>query len=104
MSASVPSHSAVVSSTRVLRALHACGARPAAGPDDPDRPRAGCGVALVVVNALSSGLDRAQDEVLRPLTGVGTDLSVTRPIQISNDSGSGFPQLSDEERAQLERE
>ncbi|MGH2949133.1 MAG: ABC transporter permease, partial [Solirubrobacteraceae bacterium] len=41
----------------------------------------GVGVALVVtVTALSDGLDRAQEEVLEPLTGVGTDLSVTRPI------------------------
>src|SRR2546423_10902395 len=40
----------------------------------------GVGVGLVVtVSALSTGLDRAQDKVLRPLTGVGTDMSVTRP-------------------------
>jgi ABC-type lipoprotein release transport system permease subunit len=39
----------------------------------------GVGVALVVtVSALSSGLDKAQDEVLEPLTGVGTNMSVTR--------------------------
>ena len=39
------------------------------------------GVGLVVmVGALSAGLDDAQDEVLEPLTGVGTDLSVSRPI------------------------
>ncbi len=47
----------------------------------------GVGVGLVVtVSALSSGLDRAQSKVLEPLTGVGTDMSVTRPIQIT---GSG---------------
>ena len=41
----------------------------------------GLGVALVVaVTALSTGLDRAQARILEPLTGVGTDLSVTRPI------------------------
>jgi ABC-type antimicrobial peptide transport system permease subunit len=61
------------------------------------------GVGLVVtVNALSNGLDRAQDEVLSPLTGVGTDLSVTRPISVS--SNGGFPQLSAKERKQLEQE
>src|SRR5688572_13086212 len=39
------------------------------------------GVGLVVtVTALSKGLDRAQDEVLKPLTGVGTDMSVSRPL------------------------
>ena len=43
----------------------------------------GLGVGLVVtVAALSDGLDKAQDKVLEPLTGVGTDLSVTRPLQI----------------------
>jgi ABC-type antimicrobial peptide transport system permease subunit len=57
------------------------------------------GVGLVVtVNALSSGLDDAQQEVLKPLTGVGTDMSVTRPLKLS---GSG---LSAAERAQLQKE
>ena len=42
------------------------------------------GVGLVViVGALSKGLDDAQDEVLEPLTGVGTDLSVSRPLDVS---------------------
>jgi ABC-type antimicrobial peptide transport system permease subunit len=61
----------------------------------------GVGVGLVaVVSALSAGLDKAQDEVLEPLTGVGTDLSVTRPIDLE-----GGPEgLSDEERRQLEEE
>ena len=46
----------------------------------------GLGVGLVVtVAALSDGLDKAQDEVLEPLTGVGTDLSVTRPLEIDQD-------------------
>jgi putative ABC transport system permease protein len=70
------------------------------------------GVGLVItVTALSTGLDRAQADVLRPLTGVGTDMSVTRPLTIS-DSGSsggpaggpGFLRLSPKERAQLEKE
>jgi putative ABC transport system permease protein len=65
------------------------------------------GVALVVVvNALSSGLNDAQAQVLKPLTGVGTDLSVTRPINISRSGGSngGPPQLSAKEREQLQEE
>lgn len=42
------------------------------------------GVALVVVvNAVSTGLDDAQRKVLEPLTGVGTDMSVTRPLKVS---------------------
>src|SRR5262245_52853033 len=65
----------------------------------------GIGVALVVtVTSLSSGLDKAQAEVLEPLTGVGTDMSVTRPIDFSPQSGGGFPQLSEKEREQLEKE
>ena len=44
------------------------------------------GVGLVVVvSALSDGLDKAQDEVLEPLTGVGTDMSVSRPLRVSGD-------------------
>ena len=39
------------------------------------------GVGLVAtVTALSQGLDDAQDQVLRPLTGVGTDMTVSRPV------------------------
>jgi len=69
----------------------------------------GIGVGLVVtVTALSNGLDRAQAQVLEPLTGVGTDMSVSRPIDFSDtdtDTGNGaFPQLSDEEREQLREE
>ncbi len=45
------------------------------------------GVGLVVtVNALSTGLDNAQARVLAPLTGVGTDMSVTRPLKITAQS------------------
>jgi ABC-type antimicrobial peptide transport system permease subunit len=71
----------------------------------------GVGIGLVVlVGALSEGLDDAQDEVLEPLTGVGTDLSVTRPIAVPEDtdggvpSGDPFSQLSPREQRQLDRE
>lgn len=64
------------------------------------------GVGLVVtVSALASGLDRAQRSVLEPLTGVGTDMTVTRPIAPPNDDGQGgFAGLSEEERRQLQAE
>jgi ABC-type antimicrobial peptide transport system permease subunit len=63
------------------------------------------GVGLVVtVNALSTGLDRAQAAVLEPLTGVGTDMSVTRPIDLSPTTQGGFPDLSEKERDQLREE
>ena len=65
----------------------------------------GLGVGLVVtVSALSTGLDRAQAAILAPLTGVGTDMSVSRPIDFSPADGGGFPQLSTEEREQLQQE
>jgi putative ABC transport system permease protein len=65
----------------------------------------GLGVAVVVtVTSLSAGLDKAQAEVLEPLTGVGTDMSVTRPIDLSPSPDGGFPQLSEEEREQLQKE
>ncbi len=65
----------------------------------------GVGVGLVVaVSALSTGLDRAQAEVLDPLTGVGTDISVTRPIDFSSAGQGGIGGLSDEEREQLQAE
>jgi ABC-type antimicrobial peptide transport system permease subunit len=61
------------------------------------------GVGLVViVGALSKGLDDAQAEVLEPLTGVGTDLSVSRPIAVPD--GDGLSGLSEEEQRQLQRE
>jgi putative ABC transport system permease protein len=66
------------------------------------------GVALVVtVTALSTGLDRAQAKVLEPLTGVGTDLSVTRPIKLTGGSANGGfagPRLTQKEREQLDKE
>jgi ABC-type antimicrobial peptide transport system permease subunit len=65
----------------------------------------GIGVGLVVtVNALSTGLDSAQAKVLDPLTGVGTDMSVSRPIDVSPPDAGGFPNLSTEERRQLQQE
>jgi ABC-type lipoprotein release transport system permease subunit len=69
----------------------------------------GIGVGLVVtVTALSNGLDEAQAKVLEPLTGVGTDMSVSRPIEMSapgSGQGNGpFGQLSEEEREQLREE
>jgi putative ABC transport system permease protein len=52
----------------------------------------GVGVGLVVtVTALSNGLDDAQQKVLKPLTGVGTDMSVTRPLRVSNNGQSFTP-------------
>jgi ABC-type antimicrobial peptide transport system permease subunit len=63
------------------------------------------GVGLVItVNALSTGLDRAQAAVLEPLTGLGTDMSVSRPIDFSDTADGGFPNLSQEEREQLRTE
>jgi ABC-type antimicrobial peptide transport system permease subunit len=66
----------------------------------------GIGVGLVVtVTALSKGLDEAQAQVLEPLTGVGTDMSVSRPIDFSGAApGDVFGGLSDEEREQLREE
>jgi putative ABC transport system permease protein len=64
----------------------------------------GVGVALVVATtAFSAGLKDAQDEVLAPLTGVGTDMTVTRPLTVDEDD-SGFAGLSEEEREQLQEE
>src|SRR2546430_6116153 len=63
------------------------------------------GVGLVVaVSALSTGLDNAQAKVLAPLTGVGTDMSVTRPISVSSSSSGGFRGLSQKERDELQKE
>ncbi len=70
----------------------------------------GVGVALVVaVTALSQGLSDAQDEVLKPLTGVGTDMTVTRPIVVDDgdsdqSQGGLFAGLSEKEREQLQEE
>jgi ABC-type antimicrobial peptide transport system permease subunit len=49
----------------------------------------GVGIGLVVTaSALSSGLDDAQAKVLKPLTGVGTDMTVSRAAQLA-DRGPG---------------
>jgi ABC-type antimicrobial peptide transport system permease subunit len=63
------------------------------------------GVGLVVtVNALSTGLDHAQRTVLAPLTGVGTDMSVSRPIKITRNGSGTFGGLSQSERNRLRRQ
>ena len=41
--------------------------------------------------------------MLEPLTGLGTDLTVSRPIEVGADGGA-FPRLSERERRQLEAE
>ncbi|MGH3128163.1 MAG: ABC transporter permease [Gaiellaceae bacterium] len=65
----------------------------------------GLGIGLVVtVTALSTGLDEAQAKILAPLTGVGTDMSVSRPIDFSPSANGGFPDLSEQERQQLMEE
>jgi putative ABC transport system permease protein len=69
----------------------------------------GLGIALVItVSGLSAGLDNAQATVLKPLTGVGTDMSVTRPFALTSSTTSGTnsgpPQLSAAERAEIEKE
>src|SRR6185437_4685994 len=53
----------------------------------------GLGVALVVaIASLSKGLDRAQKRTLDPLSGIGTDLTVTLQPQQQQDQtfGGGF--------------
>src|SRR2546421_10980564 len=63
------------------------------------------GVGLVVaVSALSTGLDNAQAKVLRPLTGVGTDLSVSRPVRFGTPTGPGPRALPRAERGRLQQE
>ncbi len=48
------------------------------------------GVALVAaVTALSRGLDDAQAQVLEPLTGIGSDMTVSRPLR-ADEGGEGF--------------
>jgi putative ABC transport system permease protein len=66
------------------------------------------GVGLVViVSALSDGLDEAQGEVLAPLTGVGTDMRVSRPLKLPgahSGAGGDFSSLSDKEQRLLKKE
>jgi putative ABC transport system permease protein len=50
----------------------------------------GIGVGLVIaITALTSGINRAQAQVLNPLAGIGTDLMVTRTVSLS---AGGQPQ------------
>jgi len=50
----------------------------------------GVGVGLVVTaSALSSGLDDAQAKVLKPVMGVGTDMTVTRSVRLNRPPGPG---------------
>lgn len=63
------------------------------------------GVALVVtVGAVSAGLDDAQQKVLAPLTGVGTDMTVTRPLTVGANGEGGTGSLSDAERNRLRQQ
>jgi putative ABC transport system permease protein len=65
----------------------------------------GVGVGLVVtVSALSKGVDDAQQKVLKPLTGVGTDMSVTRPLKFGQNGPQIPGGLSAAERKQLQKE
>src|SRR6202034_1080595 len=63
------------------------------------------GVALVVmVSGLTTGLNNAQAKVLKPLTGIGTDMSVSRPLKVNTSGRSPFASLSPAERKQLRGE
>jgi hypothetical protein len=104
------SHAAWSSKERV--AVPGFGAAQTAGRTALTALSLAVGVGLVViVAALAGGLDDAQEEVLEPLTGVGTDLSVSRPIVVPDNDDSGasgpggpFGQLPERERRQLLRE
>jgi hypothetical protein len=60
---------------------------------------------VVTVTALSDGLDDAQQKVLRPLTGVGTDMSVNRPVKARGGSFGpvGGSRLPSAEQDQLRK-
>src|SRR5215208_1717112 len=63
------------------------------------------GIALVVaVTALSRGVENAQDEVFRPLTGIGTDLLVSRPIELGGGGAAAFASLPPAEQKALREE
>jgi MacB-like periplasmic core domain/FtsX-like permease family len=66
------------------------------------------GVGLVViVSALSAGLDDAQEDALAPLTGVGTDMRVSRPLTLPGAGERGGPaasSLSEAEQRRLQNE
>jgi putative ABC transport system permease protein len=59
----------------------------------------GVGVGLVVTaSALSAGLDEAQAKVLKPLTGVGTDMTVSRALrqrELGHGARVGLPNLGE---------
>jgi ABC-type antimicrobial peptide transport system permease subunit len=62
----------------------------------------GVAIALVVaVTALQRGVDEAQQQVFAPLAGIGTDVLVSRPIEVGSDGGlAAFATLPrDEQRA-----
>jgi ABC-type lipoprotein release transport system permease subunit len=61
----------------------------------------GLGIALVVaVTALQHGVDDAQDQVFAPLAGIGTDVLISRPIELQGDGIAAFATLPrDEQRA-----
>jgi putative ABC transport system permease protein len=65
------------------------------------------GIALVVaVTALSRGANDAQQEVFKPLAGVGTDLLVSRPIDLGKGGGgiAAFATLPRKEQQELRDE
>jgi ABC-type antimicrobial peptide transport system permease subunit len=63
------------------------------------------GVGLVVVvSALSAGLEDAQDEVLEPLTGVGTDMRVSRPLDVGGRGAGPASSLPEAEQRLLDKE
>jgi ABC-type antimicrobial peptide transport system permease subunit len=63
------------------------------------------GVGLVVVvSALSAGLDEAQEEVLEPLTGVGTDMRVSRPLEGAGKGPAATSSLPEREQRLLRKE
>jgi ABC-type antimicrobial peptide transport system permease subunit len=70
----------------------------------------GVGIALVVaVTALSRGVDEAQQKVFAPLTGIGTDLLVSRPVELGGSGSNGgglaaFATLPEEEQRALREE
>lgn len=48
----------------------------------------------IVVGAYSTGLSNAQDEVLEPLVGLGTDMTVTKTADAGEQGGGGPPRIA----------
>lgn len=46
---------------------------------------------VIVIGAYSTGLSKAQDEVLEPLVGLGTDMTVTKTADANDTAGGGGP-------------